>query len=43
MVYVRGKGVGKLDGWLPSFFGGDYPAQTWTAVMQRDMEGVEVE
>jgi len=42
-MYVRGKGNGKLDGWLPEFFGGTYPAQTWTEVMTRAMEGVEVE
>ena len=43
VVYLRGKGVGKLDGWLPTFFGGDYPADTWTAVMTRAMEGLDVE
>ena len=43
VVYVRGKGVGKLDGWLPSFYGGDYPADTWTRVMEKNMDGVEVE
>jgi membrane peptidoglycan carboxypeptidase len=43
VVYVRGKGNGKLDGWLPSYFGGDFPAETWTEVMKRDMEGVEEE
>ena len=43
VVYVRGTGVGKLDGWLPEFFGGTYPAMTWTAVMQRVMDGLEVE
>jgi membrane peptidoglycan carboxypeptidase len=43
VVYLRGKGVGKLDGWLPSFFGGAYPADTWTAVMTRAMEGLDVE
>jgi membrane peptidoglycan carboxypeptidase len=43
VMYVRGKGNGKLDGWLPSYFGGDYPAETWTAVMTRDMEGLDVE
>jgi membrane peptidoglycan carboxypeptidase len=43
VVYVRGKGVGKLDGWLPSYFGGDYPAETWTEVMTRAMEDVEIE
>ena len=41
VMYVRGKGNEQLDGWLPSYFGGDYPADTWTAIMNRDMEGVE--
>ena len=48
VMYVRGKGTGKLDGWLPAssdgrdgYFGGNYPAKTWTAIMTRDMEGVE--
>jgi membrane peptidoglycan carboxypeptidase len=41
VMYVRGKGNEQLDGWLPSYFGGDYPADTWTAVMNHDMEGVE--
>ena len=44
VMYVRGKGNEQLDGWLPStYFGGDYPAETWTAVMQRAMEGLAVE
>ncbi len=50
VVYVRGKGTGQLDeGWLPSFqgasgyFGGGYPAATWSAVMSRALEGTEVE
>ncbi|GAB3198460.1 transglycosylase domain-containing protein [Nocardioides hungaricus] len=43
VVYVRGKGAEPLDGYLEPFFGGTYPAQTWTAVMQRAMAGVEVE
>ncbi|HEX5087475.1 MAG TPA: transglycosylase domain-containing protein [Nocardioides sp.] len=43
VMYVRGKGNEQLDGWLPSYFGGDYPADTWTDIMKRDMEGVEVE
>ena len=30
VMYVRGKGNEQLDGWLPSYFGGDYPADTWT-------------
>ncbi|WP_344149037.1 transglycosylase domain-containing protein [Nocardioides koreensis] len=43
VMYVRGKGNEQLDGWLPSYFGADYPADTWTAVMKRDMEGLAVE
>jgi membrane peptidoglycan carboxypeptidase len=43
VMYVRGKGNEQLDGWLPSYFGGDFPADTWTAVMKKDMDGVDVE
>ncbi|MGZ4453023.1 MAG: transglycosylase domain-containing protein [Nocardioides sp.] len=43
VMYIRGKGSEALDGWLPSYFGADYPARTWLAVMQADMEGVPVE
>jgi len=43
VMYVRGTGNEQLDGWLPSYFGADYPAHTWTDVMRRDMEGVPVE
>jgi membrane peptidoglycan carboxypeptidase len=43
VMYVRGDGDDQLDGWLPSYFGADYPADTWTAVMSRAMEGLPVE
>jgi membrane peptidoglycan carboxypeptidase len=43
VMYVRGKGNEQLQGWLPSYFGSDFPAATWTAVMQRAMEGMEIE
>ena len=43
VMYVRGDGDDQLDGWLPSYFGAVYPAQTWTAVMSTLMEGVDVE
>jgi membrane peptidoglycan carboxypeptidase len=43
VMYVRGTGNEQLQGWLPSYFGGDYPAETWTAVMQRAMEGLPIE
>jgi membrane peptidoglycan carboxypeptidase len=42
VVYVRGKGAEPLDGWLPEFYGGTYPAQTWTEAMTRALEGEEV-
>ncbi|MBB6627965.1 penicillin-binding protein [Nocardioides sp. KIGAM211] len=43
VMYVRGDGDDQIDGWLPSYFGADYPADTWTAVMTKDMEGLDVE
>lgn len=43
VMYVRGKGQEQLDGWLPEYFGGSYPARTWTDVMGRALEGTEVE
>jgi membrane peptidoglycan carboxypeptidase len=43
VMYVRGDGDDQLDGWLPSYFGADYPADTWTSIMQRAMEGLPVE
>ncbi len=43
VMYVRGDGDDQLDGWLPSYFGADYPADTWTSVMTRDMDGLDIE
>ncbi|WP_275106636.1 transglycosylase domain-containing protein, partial [Nocardioides caeni] len=43
VMYVRGIGNEQLKDWLPSYFGGDYPAETWTAVMTRALEGEDVE
>ncbi|HYF73970.1 MAG TPA: transglycosylase domain-containing protein, partial [Nocardioides sp.] len=37
VVYVRGKGAEPLDGFLEPFYGGTYPAGTWTQVMLRAM------
>jgi membrane peptidoglycan carboxypeptidase len=42
VMYIRGKGSDALDGWLPSYFGADYPARTWTAVMQGVMAGLPI-
>ncbi len=41
VMYVRGKGNEQLKDWLPEYFGGAYPADTWRAVMQRVMDGLE--
>ncbi|GAB2980098.1 transglycosylase domain-containing protein [Nocardioides montaniterrae] len=43
VMYVRGQGNEQLDGWLPSYFGADYPARTWTAIMRMALEGLPVE
>ncbi|MDE0776264.1 MAG: transglycosylase domain-containing protein, partial [Nocardioides sp.] len=43
VMYVRGKGNEQLQDWLPSYFGGAFPAETWTAVMRYEMEGLDVE
>lgn len=43
VMYVRGKGAGALNGYMPSFYGGDYPARTWKDLMTRMMDGVPVE
>ncbi len=43
VMYVRGKGNEALNGYLPVFYGGAFPADTWTAVMERLMEGMEEE
>ncbi|MEU0315768.1 transglycosylase domain-containing protein [Nocardioides sp. NPDC006273] len=33
VAYTRGDGDDALDGWLDTFFGADYPADTWVAIM----------
>ena len=49
VMYVRGTGNEQLDGWLPDYngvsgyFGANYPARTWTAVMTGALEGEPVE
>jgi membrane peptidoglycan carboxypeptidase len=43
VMYVRGKGNGALNGYMPSYFGADYPTRTWTAVMNSVLEGVDPE
>jgi membrane peptidoglycan carboxypeptidase len=43
VMYVRGKGNGALNGYMPSYFGADYPTRTWTAVMEAVLAGTDPE
>jgi membrane peptidoglycan carboxypeptidase len=42
VMYVRGDGNDALNGYLPSYFGADYPTRTWTATMRAALEGTPV-
>nr|MBA2457238.1 penicillin-binding protein [Nocardioidaceae bacterium] len=39
VTYTRGDGNDQLSGYLPTFYGGDYPARTWQAYMSSALEG----
>jgi len=43
VMYVRGDGNDPLEGYMPTFYGGEYPARTWTAMMSRALDGEPVE
>ncbi|MER7609321.1 transglycosylase domain-containing protein [Nocardioides sp. NPDC127503] len=43
VMYVRGKGSGKLDGWLDSYFGAGYPAETWAQIMGTLTDDLDLE
>lgn len=50
VMYVRGKGNDPLDDWLPAssdgragYYGGNYPAKTWNAIMTRELAGEPIE
>jgi len=43
VMYVRGNGRKPLSGWLPSYFGADYPTATWAAAMSSIMQGLPVQ
>lgn len=43
VMYVRGRGNEPLDGYLPSYFGADYPTRTWEKIMSSVMEGMDEE
>ncbi len=42
VMYVRGDGNDALNGYLPSYFGADYPTRTWTATMKAALDGLPV-
>ena len=42
VMYSRGNGNEPLDGFLPTFYGGEYPARTWAATMERALEGQDI-
>ena len=39
VMYVRGKGNEALNGFLPTYFGANYPTYTWRAIMSAVLEG----
>jgi len=39
VMYVRGDGNDNLRGYLNPFYGGEYPARTWTAMMTEALKG----
>jgi membrane peptidoglycan carboxypeptidase len=42
VMYTRGNGNQPLNGFLPTFYGGEYPARTWAAIMGAALEGQEI-
>jgi len=42
VMYVRGDGNDALNGYLPVYFGAEYPTKTWTSVMQTALRGLPV-
>jgi len=40
--YTRGDGNDALDGYLDTYFGADYPTETWTAYMKAALQGTKV-
>ena len=41
VMYARGKGNENIEGYLPTFFGGQYPAKTFANFMRPSLEGTE--
>jgi membrane peptidoglycan carboxypeptidase len=38
VMYVRGDGNDALNGYMPSYFGADYPTRTWTEAMRETLD-----
>ncbi|MGH3350520.1 MAG: transglycosylase domain-containing protein [Nocardioides sp.] len=43
VMYVRGSGNGRLDGWLDSYYGASYPAETWAEIMGTLTDDMDIE
>ncbi len=43
VMYVRGDGNDALNGYMPSYFGADYPTRTWTQAVRETLDGARVE
>jgi membrane peptidoglycan carboxypeptidase len=43
VMYVRGKGNEALNGFLPTYFGANYPTYTWRAIMSAVLDGLPSE
>lgn len=41
VMYNRGAGLGRLDGYLPTYFGGQYPAKTFREYMNSALAGTD--
>ncbi len=39
VMYVRGRGNEALNGYLPTYFGANYPTYTWRAIMSAVLDG----
>jgi membrane peptidoglycan carboxypeptidase len=42
VMYVRGDGNDALNGYLPSYFGADYPTRTWTETVRETLDSSPV-
>ena len=42
VMYVRGDGNDALNGYMPSYFGADYPTRTWTEAMKQTLDDAPI-